>query len=223
MAAANEQRDPVFPLMLRLSGRRCLVVGGGRVAHGKTAQLLRAGAHVTVVSPTWCRAFQKLAVSRRLILKTDRFTPGDLEGIFLIMAATSDRALQRRLARLAHRRRILLNVADVPALCDFHMPAVLRRGFLVLAVATGGRLPILARIMRDLLEASLPVVDESRLEQLVEARLWLRGRTPYGPERRRRAMEHLLDSTGTDLLLNGPEAAFRDHLADWKETVRWPS
>jgi siroheme synthase-like protein len=130
---------------LDVSGRRCVVVGGGRVGHEKAAGLVACGSRVTVVSPELHPSFSELDVewARR------RYRPRDLKNAFLVIAATSDNEVNRRVYRDAERRGMLCNVADVPELCNFILPAVHREGPIAVAVSTGGASPALAKRLRS--------------------------------------------------------------------------
>jgi len=130
---------------LDLEGRRCLVVGGGTVGLEKASGLLAAGARVTVVSPELHDDLRALGVE----WKPRRYRKGDLKGAFLVIAATSDRAVNERVHRDAEERGMLCNVADVPDLCNFILPAVHREGPIAIAVSTGGASPALAKRLRS--------------------------------------------------------------------------
>jgi siroheme synthase-like protein len=129
---------------LDLEGRRALVVGGGSVGLEKATGLLACGARVTVVSPALCAGFADLEIEWR----EGRYRSSDLAGTFLVIAATSDRATNERISRDAGRRGMLCNVADVPDLCNFILPAVHREGPIAVAVSTGGASPALAKRLR---------------------------------------------------------------------------
>jgi precorrin-2 dehydrogenase / sirohydrochlorin ferrochelatase len=130
---------------LDVAGRRCLVVGGGPVGAEKASGLLACGARVTVVSPELDRSFEPLEVE----WQPRRYRSADLEGIFLVIAATSRRAVNERVHRDAEGRGMLCNVADVPELCNFILPAVHREGPITVAVSTGGASPALAKRLRS--------------------------------------------------------------------------
>jgi precorrin-2 dehydrogenase / sirohydrochlorin ferrochelatase len=135
---------------LDLSGRRCVVVGGGAVATRKARKLLQAGAEVAVISPEVLPELEGMGVetSRR------PYEYGDLEGADLAFAATDSREVNAAVAREARERGVRVNVADRPSEGDFAVPSTLRRGGLQVAVSTGGASPTLARRIRDELEAS---------------------------------------------------------------------
>ena len=134
-----------YPAFLNLSGKECLVVGGGRLALHKTEDLRTAGAQVTVVSPRFAPGFRRMT-DVRLVRRV--FRPSDLiPGPWLVIAATDDEALHARIARLCRARRIWVNVVDRPRLCDFIVPSVVRRGPVTFAVSTGGLSPAVAKFL----------------------------------------------------------------------------
>lgn len=138
--------------MLDLGGRLVLLVGGGRVAARKLGSLLQAGARVRLVAPELDPAAAELAVDERVEHLAREFRPEDLEGVWLAISATDREEVNRRVAQEAERRRVFVNVVDVPGLCSFIVPAVLRRGELCLAVSTGGASPAAAARLRRRLE-----------------------------------------------------------------------
>jgi siroheme synthase-like protein len=129
---------------LDVGGRRCLVVGGGAVGLEKAAGLAVCGARVTVVSPELHEGFAELDVEWR----AREYETGDLEGMFLVIAATDEREVNEAVHRDAEERAMLCNVADVPDLCNFILPAVHREGPIAVAVSTGGASPALAKRLR---------------------------------------------------------------------------
>lgn len=146
-----------YPVNLDLSGRPCLVVGGGSVAARKTGTLLPTGARIRLVSPVALPIIGDYAERGLLEWRQRLFQDADVEGMFMVFAATDDSRVQRRIARLAREAGALLNGADMPEHCDFQVPAQVRRGDLLLTVATGGGSPALAaRIKLSLSEAYGP-------------------------------------------------------------------
>jgi precorrin-2 dehydrogenase len=137
-----------YPICLRVADRPCVVIGGGRVAEQKTVALLNAGARVTLISPDMSPGLARLVAARRIRHHRRPYATGDLHGCFLAYAATDDSALHARIAREAREAGVLLNVVDRPALCDFIMPAVTRRGELIIATSTSGASPALAKRIR---------------------------------------------------------------------------
>jgi siroheme synthase-like protein len=128
-----------------LEERPCLVVGGGSVALEKAGGLLACAARVTVVAPELHEGFSELEVE----WLPRRYETGDLDGMFLVIAATSDRRVNELVHCDAEARTMLCNVADVPDLCNFILPAIHREGPIAVAVSTGGASPALAKRLRS--------------------------------------------------------------------------
>jgi siroheme synthase-like protein len=147
----------VFSLALRVTGRPCLVVGGGAVAARKVAALLEAGALVEVVAPELgpeLAAQRRAGASWRWMAKP--FSAADAAGCLLVIAATDDRQVNRRVAEAAREQRALVNVVDAPEDSDFFVPSVLRRGPLHFAVTTSGLAPAVSARLRHRLEELFP-------------------------------------------------------------------
>jgi precorrin-2 dehydrogenase/sirohydrochlorin ferrochelatase len=143
----------LFPLFLKLEGRKCVMVGAGSIARQKLAGLLDSGAGLHVIAPVAAEEIQKLAIDGHLNWTRAEFEPAHLEGALLVIAATGDPAVNERVYCAAHERGVLCNSVDEPARCDFYYPAVVRRGDLQIAISTAGKSPALAqRIRRELEE-----------------------------------------------------------------------
>lgn len=143
-----------YPVNLSIAGRRCLVIGGGRVAARKVATLLECGGAVEVISPDLTAELQALFRQGRLAWRDRPYRPGDLAGGFLVIAATDNEEVQAAVFSEATAAGQLVNVADVPQRCNFILPAVVSRQDLVIAVSTAGKSPALAaRIRGQLSEA----------------------------------------------------------------------
>lgn len=145
----------MFPIMLDLTDRPCLLVGAGPVAHRKLLSLLAEGARVTVVAPTAIAPIAELAAATTVRWHQRAFADADVDGFQLVLVATGQPAVDRQVVAAARRRGAWVNVADVPALCDFHLPSRVRRGDLQVAIASAGSAPFAVRRLRQLLEANL--------------------------------------------------------------------
>lgn len=157
-----------FPFFIQLEGARGLLVGGGRVALRKAEKLLPFGAQLTVVAPCICpplAALPGLTLCRRAFADSD-FSPAP----DFVIAATGDRALDRRIAALCRARRILVNVVDDPAACGFYFPALVQRGRLCIGISTGGASPTAAAWLRQKIEALLPPGFDGILDRLAARR-----------------------------------------------------
>lgn len=172
----------LFPIFLKLEGRRCLVVGAGAVGTQKTAGLLEARADVVVVDPSPSVSFREMFAAR-VTWHQRSYVPADLDGAYLVIVATSDEALNREIYEEAQRRGILANVVDVPPLCDFYYPAVVRRGSLIVAVSSQGESPHLAQRVRDEISEALPEELSSAVDRIGEERRRILREHHPGPER----------------------------------------
>jgi precorrin-2 dehydrogenase/sirohydrochlorin ferrochelatase len=137
-----------YPVNLDIQGRRCLVVGGGQVGTRKVETLLKCGARVTVISPEVTGALSELAHRGRIDLQLRAYRSTDLDQAFLIIGATDDQVLNRQIHRDAEAARLLCNIADQPALCNFVLPSIIHQGDLSIAISTSGKSPAFAKHLR---------------------------------------------------------------------------
>jgi len=143
----------LYPLHLNLRNRLCLLVGGGRVAARKAAGLRAAGADVLLVSPEAAPALQAMAEKGEIVWRREPYGTAHLDGVFLVLACTDNRAVNAAVTREASARNLLALCADDPDAGSFVSPATVRRGDLLLTVSTGGAGPTLAAVVRERLEA----------------------------------------------------------------------
>ena len=160
----------MFPIFLKLEGRRCLVVGGGTVAEGKIRSLLAAGASVQVVAPEAILPVRKLVLDGSIEWYTRGFDPCDLDGVFLVIAATSSAEVNAQIFVESGKKGVLCNSVDDPEHCDFYYPAVVNRGDLQIAISTNGRSPALAQRLRKELEEQFGPGYETWVKELGAAR-----------------------------------------------------
>lgn len=182
MAAAQREVGPerlerferLYPAFLKLTERRVLVVGGGRVAAGKLDALLDAGAQVTVVAPSICADMERPGV----VLERRPFEHRDLDGMWWVVAA-APAAVNRQVLEAAEPRRIFVNAVDDPASATAYLGGVVRRSGVTVAFSTGGRAPALAGLLREALDAWLPVDLDRWLAAADQARReWKRKAVP---------------------------------------------
>jgi precorrin-2 dehydrogenase/sirohydrochlorin ferrochelatase len=139
-------------MFLKLEGKRCLVVGAGKVGEPKIGGLLETGAHIRVIALEASEAVHGWANAGKIELELRTFTPADLEGTLLTVVATASKDLNESIYREAEQRGVLCNVVDVPDYCDFYYSAVVQRGDLQIAISTNGKSPALAQKIRQQLE-----------------------------------------------------------------------
>ena len=199
---------PLFPLFADLRDRAVLVVGGGTVAERKVEALLQAGALPQVASPALSEQLQAWHRAGRIRWHAGGFRESSLDEAWLVIAATDDRAVNRKVYEAATARRLLANVVDEAELCSFHSPAVVQRGLLQIAISSGGGAPMLARHVRRQLETLLDDSLGTLAELLTRQRDAIRARFP-DLGLRRRFFETLLAGPLPRLLrqqLDAPQA-----------------
>ena len=210
-----------LPVFLKLEGRPCLVVGGGKVAARKVAMLLKAGARISLVAPALCDELEKLRESGRILYTDSEFRDDDIDGMVLVIAATDNEAVNRQVSVVADSHRIPVNVVDTPKLCSFIVPSLVDRSPVQVAVSTGGASPVLARLLRARLESFIPSAY-GRLAVLVdEFRHKVKQRFNDSTQRRY-FWENVLQGRVAELLFAGRErearAALEEAIADTDQT-----
>ncbi len=203
-SALSESMKPakLFPMFLKLSARPCLVVGAGTIAESKIGSLLEAGGRLRVVAPEATPQVRSWAHSNSIEWHQRPFQPEDLEGMFLVVAATSSTDLHERIFAQATQRGVLCNIVDVSPLCDFYYPSVVQRGALQIAISTAGQSPALAQRLRKQLEVQFGPEYEEWLAQLGEARDKLFSKKLDPEERKRLLHEDASDEAFQAFLRN---------------------
>jgi siroheme synthase-like protein len=174
----------LFPLFLKLEGKRCLVVGAGLVGLEKVESLMRCGASVRVIAPHAVARVQQLSSRGEIEWLARHFDPEDATGCELIIAATNDARVNQSVFEEASRRSILCNTADDPPLCDFFFASIVQRGDLQIAISTAGQSPALAQRLRREIDAQLPADLGTWLDALGNLRREVLQAMPAGPERK---------------------------------------
>ena len=211
---------PFYIACLRLSGRRCLVVGGGEVGLEKVEGLLACDGRVTLVAPAAVDALRELAEEGSIRWERREYRSEDLDGAFLAIAATGDTDTNIRVFEDAERRAMLVNVVDVPPLCNFILPAIIRSGPLAIAISTAGASPALAKRIRDEIAEEFGEPYARLAVMLNEVRGWAKATLPTYQDRKV-FFESIVngDPDPVELLRRGDEAAVRDLIAAAKRTA----
>jgi precorrin-2 dehydrogenase/sirohydrochlorin ferrochelatase len=183
----------LFPMFMKLEGRRCLVVGAGTIGEPKISSLIASGASTRVIALKATAAVAEWAREGSITWEVRAFNFADLDGVFIVIAATNSRELNAAIFNEARQRSILCNVVDDPEYCDFYYPAVVRRGDLQLAISTNGQSPALAQRIRRELEIQFGPEYGEWLEQLGKIRQELFA-SRMNPEERRRLLHELASS-----------------------------
>ena len=177
----------LFPIFLKLTGRRCLVVGAGNLAESKIESLRAAHAQVTVIAPVASPNILELAAAGEVVYEQREYVDGDVAGgYFLVVTATNVPAVNRAVYLEAVAKNVICNAVDDPPYCDFYFPSVVRRGDLQIAISTAGASPALAQRLRKEINAQLPLDagdwltdlgnlrrEVTQMEPLNEERKWL--------------------------------------------------
>jgi siroheme synthase-like protein len=206
---------PFYIACLKLSGRRCVVVGGGDIGLEKVEGLLACDGRVTVIAPSAHPALQELAEEGSIRWEQREYAgAADLEGVFLAIAATDDTDVNIRVWEDAERRAMLVNVVDVPPLCNFILPAIVRMGALAIAISTAGASPALAKRMKREISTQFGPEYARLAELLNEVRGWAKGTLPTYDERKA-FFEGIVggDPDPISLLREGRESAVRELIA----------
>ncbi|MGI6125428.1 MAG: precorrin-2 dehydrogenase/sirohydrochlorin ferrochelatase family protein [Planifilum sp.] len=203
----------LYPMMIDLTGRRCLVVGGGTVAERKVASLLAGGGDVVVVSPSLTPGLMERFRAGEIECHFRPYRREDGEGCFLVIAATDQEAVNRRVYEDARARGQWINVVDRPDLCNFIVPSALRRGKLTISVSTAGASPSLAKEIRRRLESEYGPEYEVFLDLLVEMRRRIQSEV-NDTRLRYRLMAELVQEEWVRLCKEDPEEA-REQMKAW--------
>ncbi|HES75505.1 MAG TPA: uroporphyrinogen-III C-methyltransferase [bacterium] len=191
-----------LPIFMNIKDRPALVVGGGTVAARKAELLLLAGAKVTVIAPRVRNEMQRMIEAGRVTWREQGFGPGIVRGFRLVIAATDNAAVNRLVFEECERHAIPVNVADQPELCSFILPSIVERGSITIAVSTGGRSPILARLLKERLETLIPAGFGVLADLLGRYRNAVKARFAQ-LDARKHSWERMLDSPLVNLATSG--------------------
>jgi siroheme synthase-like protein len=206
---------PFYIACLKLTGRRCLVVGGGEIGLEKVEGLLACDGTVTVIAPEVEPALEEYAREGSIVWEERPYGgPGDLEGVFMVIAATNDTDVNIAVYDDAERRAMLVNVVDVPPLCNFILPAIVRTGPLAIAISTAGASPALAKRMKREIEGQFGEPYARLAVMLNEVRGWAKGTLPTYQDRKE-FFEGIVGGNPDPvaLLREGDEQAVRELIA----------
>jgi siroheme synthase-like protein len=206
---------PFYIACLRLTARRCVVIGGGDIGLEKVEGLLACDGDVTLIAPDATPPLRELAAEGSIKWEQRTYAGAeDLEGVFIVIAATSDTDVNIRVYEDAERRAMLVNVVDVPPLCNFILPAIFRTGPLAIAISTAGASPALAKRIKAQIAAEYGPPYARLAELLNEVRGWAKGTLPTYQDRKEFFVSVVNgDPDPVELLRQGDEQAVRDLIA----------
>ena len=198
-----------YPIYVQLQEQPCIVVGGGKIAEGKVAGLLAAGAQVTVIAPELTAHLRELVEQKQITHLARVYQPGDLAGAFMVICATDQADINHQVWQAASAQQQLVNVVDDTPRCNFIAPAILRKGDLNIAISTGGKAPALAVRLKERLQRELGPQYERFLELSGQLREPLASHIPDF-ETRKKLWYELVDSNVLELLSQDNEPAALD-------------
>ncbi len=187
-----------LPIYVPLKGEKCTVVGGGKVAQRKVDLLLNYTDKLRVVSPEVTGEIEKLGKEAKIELIKREYREGDLDGSRIVIAATDNEEVNKRICYECRNRKILVNVVDVTPLCDFYVPSIISKGDLQIAISTSAKSPAFSKIIRKYLEKKIKNFDERLLSKLQEFRLNLKKMYPDDLDKRMQMMEEVADQINPD-------------------------
>jgi len=177
-ADEKQQGNPLFPVFLKLNHLHTVLIGGGNVGLEKLTAILAnsSDAKVTVIAQAFLPEIHILAAQYRgVIVKQKTFAATDLDDANIVVAATNDTELNTYIRDSAHERRLLVNVADKPDLCDFYLGSIVQKGDLKIAISTNGKSPTVAKRLKEVLNEALPAEIDTTLQQMSQLRNSLKG------------------------------------------------
>jgi precorrin-2 dehydrogenase/sirohydrochlorin ferrochelatase len=206
---------PFYIACLKLSGRRCVVIGGGEVGLEKVEGVLACDGDVTLIAPQAVEPLQELAREGSIHWEQRAYRgAADLEGVFMVIASTDDTEVNISVYEDAERRAMLVNIVDVPPLCNFILPAIIRTGPLAIAISTAGASPALAKRIRNEIAEEYGAPYAKLAIMLNDVRGWAKGTLPTYQDRKA-FFESVVNGEPdpVELLRRGDEAAVRDLIA----------
>ena len=193
-----------YPIHLDVTGKKCVIIGGGKVAYRKACSLKESGADVVVVSPEVC---SEMVNEEGLVLIKKEYEEYFLDGALLVIAATDNEAINKKVTLDAEKRNIMVNVVDYPERCSFIVPSTINRGDLCISISTGGASPAVAKRIREELEAVFGKEYEEYLDLLTKMRS-LAMTTVEDDAKRRRILQRLAEKDIFDIVrVEGVEVA----------------
>lgn len=191
-----------YPILLDINRKLCKVIGGGKVAERKVNSLLKYGAIVEVISPFITYKLEKYVKKNMIKIKRRKYIYGDLEGSFLVYAATDDKKINELCLKECKEKKILLNVVDKPEMCNFIVPSNVQRGDLNISISTNGKSPMLSRKIREDLEKIYVEEYSEYVEILGEIRKFIK-KEVKDINKRRNIFSKLVYSEVIDKYING--------------------
>ncbi|TZE81813.1 precorrin-2 dehydrogenase/sirohydrochlorin ferrochelatase family protein [Calorimonas adulescens] len=192
-----------YPIMLNIKNKKCLVVGGGKVALRKILSFVEGEALITVISPSFDEEIIKLAAKEKVELIRREYQQGDVRGFFVAIAATDDEKVNKLVASDGEKYNMLVNVVDDKDLSSFIVPSIVRRGDLIISISTSGKSPLFSRMIKEKLESIFNADYEKLLQKLYQKRIELKDKG-FTEEEKMAIYKEFIEKSGL-LEINGDE------------------
>lgn len=204
----------MYPVLLNLKNKKCVVIGGGIVAERKVRALLETGAIITIISPELTENLRRFAEEKNITHLARDYETGDLEFSYIAFGATSDIKTNEKIFQEAAENRVLVNIADKPEKCSFFVPSVVKRGDLSIAISTDGKSPALAKHLREKLEKQIGPEYGQYLEMLSEFRQSAKEKYTNSPAKIDKAFQKVFRSEALELISHGDVSQAKKRMAE---------
>jgi len=211
---SETERHHYYPLFLDITGKECLIIGGGSIAERKVMMLLKFEAYVTVISPEMTKKLSSLSDAGAIRIRQRKYRRGDLDGAAVVFACTDDRDVNRKIRVDAGSRGIPVNVVDKPQECDFIVPSIIKKGDITIAISTAGLLPLAAKKIRQAIERTVTKDHVIYTRIMAAFRQYLLQTVPEG-KKRRAIMKHVGNMDIREVIgtgLKGMKKIIGDHI-----------
>lgn len=204
----------MYPALLDLKNKNCVVIGGGAVAERKVAGLLESGAAINVISPVLTEKLSGLVEQKKISHLARDYEVGDLKACYMAFGATGDIKVNEQIYEEAISNGALVNIVDQPEKCSFYVPSVIKRGSLTIAISTDGKSPALAKHLREELEGQIGPEYGQYLEMLSEFRQSAREKYTNSPAKIDKAFQNVFESEALKLISRGDISSAKKRIAE---------
>lgn len=204
----------MYPALLDLKNKNCVVIGGGAVAERKVAGLLESGAAINVISPVLTEKLRGLVEQKKISHLARDYETGDLKTSYMTFGATGDIKVNEQIYEEAINSGVLVNIVDQPEKCSFYVPSMIKRGSLTIAISTDGKSPALAKHLREELEEQIGPEYGQYLEMLSEFRQSAREKYTNSPAKIDKAFQNVFESEALKLISRGDISGAKKRMAE---------
>ncbi len=210
----NSQKAGFYPVLINLQKFRCMVVGGGKVAHQKVISLLKFRADITVLSPKIIKPLQELAKNNSIRIIKKAYSEEYIDGYGIVFSATDNPEINQTVRKDCTDKSILLNVVDDPILCDFILPANVIRGDLTLSISSQGKAPFFSKKMKDKVEGLIPPVYEDIIHLAGQLRDKITHNQNIDPKLKARILKEFTSKNWEEILSSNGNDSPDNHLKE---------